>query len=125
MSHRIAVVNNLDQAQEQRPSHRPLRVGERVVQPLRRGRYRAPHSARVAVPRDGQHPALAPRPCLRQGVGQQGQGTRLVHHVPNQQVDQPRLQAQPGLRRWSLDRLSQLRLGHRPQEVEAVLHHAA
>ena len=92
-----------------------------VVQRLRRLGHRVPDPAGGPVAVDGQGRALAPFPGLAQHVREHRQRGRLALDLADQQVDQPRLEPQPGAAGGALDRAAQVRLAHRAEQVEAVL----
>lgn len=78
-------------------------------------------AARGAVPLDGQGPALALHPGLRQRVREQGQRAPLAGHLLHEQVHQPGLEEQARLPGRALDGGPQALLVHVPQQVHPLL----
>ena len=123
-AHRVAVLGGHHQPQQQAAEPAALGVVHRVVQALRRLRDGVPDPAGGPVAVDGQRRALAPFPGLTQHVREQRQRGRLTLDLADQQVDQARLEPQPGATGGALDRAAQVRLAHRAEQVEAVLEDA-
>ena len=107
--HRLAVGRRADEAQQDRPQRRALSGGQALVEPVGRSGHRAADAAGRAVALDGEHVPVAPPPCLGQRVGQQRERARLALGVADQQVDEPRFEAEAGLGGGTLDGLAQVR----------------
>ena len=118
---RVAVLGGHDQAEQQAAELGALGLVHRVVQRLGRLGDGVPDPAGGPVAVDGQGRALAAFPGLAQHVREHRQRGRLALDLADQQVDQARLEPQPGATGRTLDRAAQVRLAHRTEQVEAVL----
>ena len=98
--------------------------GDLVVDLLGRLGDRAADAAGALVARHGEGATLAALPRLVQRVRQQRQGAGLALDLPNQQVDQARLQQQADLAGRTLDGGSQVGVAHGAQQVQAALDEA-
>jgi hypothetical protein len=87
--------------------------------------HRTMDSTGGAVAVDGQGVALASPPRLEQGVRQKRQGTRIVTHLPDEQVHQARFEDQPGLLGRAGDGFAQSLLVEGADQVQAALDQAA
>ena len=122
---RLAAVVRRDEPQHQVAQHVLLARGQVAVEPLGGLGDGLPHAARRGIPLDGEGAALAAPPRLAQHVGQQGQRPGRALDLAHEQVDQSRLEPQPGLGRRSLDGRCAARAGPMaPEQVEAVLDEA-
>ena len=83
---------------------------------------RPPDPAGRLVAGDGQRPALPAQPGLAQGVGEQRQRARLALDLAHEQVDEPRLDDQPGLSRRSLTAARRSSARHGAEQVQSLLH---
>ena len=127
-----SAVAHLDQPQEQRPGRLPpglVQAGEHLV---RAGRDGVPDPAGELVAMQGQPVAFVLRPGGPQRVGQQRQppglvpgliGRAVAGHpgVPEQHLDQARLDVQAHVLGWEQNGLAQLGGGHRVQQDRAGL----
>ena len=120
-AHRFAVRGGGHQAQQQVAQQWPLLGGYLVVDLLGRLGDRASDPTGGLVALDGERAALAPLPRLVQRVRQQRQRPGLALDLAHQQVDQARLQQQPGLAGRTLDRGPQVGVAHRAQQVQSGL----
>ena len=120
---RLTVRRRSDQPQHHPAQDLPLRDVESVVEPVSRTGHRPPDATRRAVAARRQQPSLAPLPGLGQGVGEEGQPTRLAVAVTQQQVHQAVLQPQAGSACRRLDGLAQCVAPQRPDQVQARLGH--
>ena len=95
--------------------------GKLVEDAVGGGRHRALHTAARLIARHGEDAVLPMGPGLGQRVRQQRQGARLALDVAQEQVDEPRFEAEPSACRRTGDGRPYLRLGHGAEEVQTVL----
>ena len=82
----------------------------------------APGARRWPCRPRGQPPPFAPLPQLHQGELEQRQGPRLARDVPEQHLDQPRLELVAGQQGGPLDGAAEFILGHRTDQELVVRH---
>ena len=100
---RAPVLGGDDQAQQELTQARPLRRVHRFVECFGGQCHGVPDAAGRAVPLDGQRLTLTALPDLPQHVREHGQRRRLSFDVAYQEVDESRLQSQPGTSRGAFD----------------------
>ena len=119
--HRHPVRVGGDETEHQVTQHGALFGRKALIDILGRLRHRPADAAGVPVTGDGECPAIALLPRLAQGVGEQGKGPGFSRDLADQQLDEARLQQQPGLVSRPLDGGAQVGLVHRAEQVQAAL----
>ena len=120
--HRVPVVVQHDQPHHQLSQRLLLLGGQGPDDLFGRLRHGFPDAAGPLVALDRERRSLAAFPGLAQDVREEGQRPRLALHLADEEVDEPGLEAQPGLFGGAFDRSSQVGWGHRRQQVEALFH---
>ncbi len=120
LAHRFAVGGRGDEAEQQRPGQRSLTGRQALVESLGSGGDGLTQPAGGDVALYGEDPTLTVGPRFGQREGQQRETTRFAAHVPQEELDQARLEPQARCACGLLDGGSQLVLGHGGDEVQPI-----